>query len=93
MAIIAIALTTLLFTGLLTIGISMMDYVQQQTMRQVGTTAHGGFKFLSQEQYEKVLGDPKLEDVSANIFVGTAKNPQLKKQMTEVRWFEDDRCV
>ena len=52
MAILAIALTAMLFTAVFTVSSSMMDTLQQATMRQVGTSAHGGLKFLTQEQYD-----------------------------------------
>ena len=52
--IIAIALTTLLFTALFTIGFGMKDSMELQTMRRVGTSFHGGFKDLNEEKYEKL---------------------------------------
>lgn len=41
-ALIAIALTTILFTSIFTVAISMNYSWQQQTMRMVGGSAHGG---------------------------------------------------
>ena len=43
-AILAIALTTLLFTCLFTIALSINDGIQQSNFRQVGGYSHGGFK-------------------------------------------------
>ncbi|HAB61937.1 MAG TPA: hypothetical protein DCE48_14800, partial [Lachnospiraceae bacterium] len=45
-AILAIALTTILFTTLFTVIISLNYTSQQQTMRMVGGYSHGGFKYL-----------------------------------------------
>ena len=42
-AVIAIALTTVLFTSLFTIAISINEGIQQNNFRQVGGFAHGTF--------------------------------------------------
>lgn len=87
-AILAIALTATLFTALFTVGGSLLASFQEGTMRQVGTRAHGGFKFLTQEQYDVLSEDPKIKDISYNIIVGIAENPELNKTYTEIRWTE-----
>ena len=46
-AIIAIALTATLFTALFTIGGGMMRSMELSTMRQIGTSAHAGYKYLT----------------------------------------------
>ena len=51
-AIVAIALTTMLFTSLFTIALSINDGFQQSNFRQVGGFSHGGFKYLTEEQAE-----------------------------------------
>ena len=84
----AICLTAILFTAVFSIGMSVLNSVQQTTMRQVGTQAHGGFKYLTMPQYEKVKNDPKIKDISYNILVGTAENPELSKLYTEIRYTE-----
>mgnify|MGYP002746899261 FL=1 len=89
MAILAIALTAMLFTAVFTVSSSMMDTLQQATMRQVGTSAHGGFKFLTQEQYDTLKEDKKLVDLSYNIIIGFGENPELNKTYTEIRWTEE----
>ncbi len=88
-AVVAIILTTVLFTSVFSVGMSAIDSMQQATMRQVGTSAHGGFKFLTWQQYEKLLEDPKIKDISYNIIIGTAENEALKKTYTEIRYTEE----
>lgn len=88
-AIFAIALTALMFTALFTVGTSMMKTIENQTCRQVGTTSHGGYKFITQEQYDKIAANPMVKDISYNINVGTAENPELKKEYSEIRYSED----
>ena len=88
-AVVAIILTTVLFTSVFSVGMSAIDSMQQSTMRQVGTSAHGGFKFLTWQQYEKLLEDPKIRDISYNVIIGTAENEALKKTYTEIRYTEE----
>lgn len=85
----AICLTAVLFTTVFSIGMSALNSIQQTTMRQVGTQAHGGFKYLTMPQYEKLKSDPKIKDISYNIIVGTAENPELSKLYTEIRYTEE----
>lgn len=88
-AIIAIILTAAMFTSVFSIGISALNSIQQSTMRQVGTSAHAGFKFISWPQYEKIAKDKKVKDISYNIFIGLAENPELSKTYTEIRYTEE----
>ena len=88
-AVLAIALTTVLFTSVFTIGGSMIEKQQQMTMRQVGGSAHAGYKYLTQEEYDIVKKDKKLKEVSYRIVVGDAVNDELKKLHTEVSYYED----
>lgn len=85
----AICLTAVLFTSVFSIGMSALNSLQQTTMRQVGTEAHAGFKYLTMPQYEILKNDPKIKDISYNIFVGTAENAELSKLYTEIRYTEE----
>ena len=87
-AILAIMLTAILFTTLFTIAGGILDTIQMQTARQVGTSSHAGFKYLTWEQYEKVAADPKVKDISYDIFVGFGENPEFAKLHTEIRYTE-----
>lgn len=88
-AVLAIALTTVLFTSLFTVGGSLIKKQQEATMRQVGGTAHAGYKYLTQAEYDIVKKDKKLKEVSYRIAVGDAVNDELKKLHTEVSYYED----
>ena len=87
-AILAIMLTAILFTTLFAIAGGILDTIQMQTARQVGTSSHAGFKYLTWEQYEKVAADPKVKDISYDIFVGFGENPEFAKMHTEIRYTE-----
>lgn len=88
-AILAIALTSLLFTTVFTVGGSLLEKSQEETMRQVGTSAHGEYKYLTQEEYDIVKKDKKLRGVSYRITVGDLVNEAVNKLPTEVNYFED----
>ncbi len=85
-ALIAITLTALLFTTLLSLGSGVLQITQEQTMRQVGTRAHAGLKNVTLEQYEKITSHPLVKDHSYNILVGAATNRELIKRQTEIRY-------
>lgn len=89
----AICLTAALFTSVFAIGMSALNSIQQTTMRQVGTRAHGGFKYLTEPQYEKLKNDPEIKDIAYNIIVGTAENPELSKVYTEIRYTEEKSAI
>lgn len=88
-AVLAIALTTVLFTTLFTVGGSIVKKQQEATMRQVGGSAHAGFKYLTQEEYDIVKNDKELKEVSYRIVVADAVNKELLKLRTEVSFYED----
>ncbi len=91
-AVLAIALTALLFTSLFTIGGSIIQKLEEATMRQVGTSYHGGYKYLTWEQYEKLEKDPAVQDLSFRIAVSSADNPELLKVPTEIGYYEDENA-
>lgn len=85
-AIISILLTSILFTTLFTVTASLIDSMEESTMRQVGGNAHGGFKYLSKEQYDKLKKHPDIKDISYSVVLGVRENTQLVKQPTEIRY-------
>ena len=89
-AILAIALTALLFTAVFTVGSTLVRAIEESTMRQIGTSAHGGFKTLTLEEYERIKEAGGCRDISYDIFAGFAMNPELAAIQTEVRYAEDD---
>lgn len=89
-AIIAIALTTLLFTSLFTIAMTINDSFQQQTFRQVGGNQHGSIKDVTWEQAEQLRADPLITSSSVRLFVGmTGSEVPFNKAHVEVSYMED----
>lgn len=60
-AIFAIALTTLLFTSMFTIVLSLNASYETYQFRQLGGYAHGTFKDVSPEQAERIAAHPKVK--------------------------------
>lgn len=88
-AVTAIALTALMFTSVFTVGGSLVRKGQENTMRQVGTSSHAGYKYLTQKEYDIVKKDKFLKDVSFRITVGVAIYGPLEKMPTELHYFDD----
>ncbi|MFR8548982.1 MAG: ABC transporter permease, partial [Lachnospiraceae bacterium] len=65
-AVMAIALTCMLFTALASMGIGMTQVAQEQTMREVGGKFHAGLKNATREQMEKVGKDPRVVSYTWN---------------------------
>ncbi len=91
-AICAIALTSVLFTSLFTIGGSMLKTMERSTCRQVGTVAHAGYKYLTQEEFDTLKTHPSIKQYSYNITLSDAENPELSKVRTEIRYSEDQNA-
>ncbi|MHC1748572.1 MAG: ABC transporter permease [Cellulosilyticaceae bacterium] len=87
-AVIAIILTTILFTSLFTISLGMKSSSEESTFRMAGGYAEGSFKNLTKKQYEKLKTHPLIKESSYSIFVGIAENEELIKHQTEIRYFE-----
>ncbi|MDR1804414.1 MAG: ABC transporter permease [Treponema sp.] len=88
-AVIAIALTSVMFTSVFTIGGNMISAIQEQTMRQVGTSAHGGLKYLTMEQYENFARSPLAKDIAYRKGLALAENDALAKKYSEISFAED----
>lgn len=89
-AILAIALTTMMFTSLFTIGQGVLDVQQRETMRQVGGSSHGGFKNLTWEEFDTLKVHPDIKAYGGSIFVGVVENEALAKHATELRWTDEN---
>ena len=89
-AVLAIALTTVLFTSLFTIASSINYSFQQQNFRQAGGDFHGTIKELSLEQVETLRTDPLIREDFARLFVGmpSSSEPPFNKSHVELSYLE-----
>ena len=87
--ILSIALCTFLFTTLFTAGGSILRMLKESTQRQIGTTAAGSYKYLIQDEYDRLAADTKIKELSQWICVGEATSKELLKLRTEVHWSDE----
>lgn len=73
-AVVAIVLTAVLFTGLFTVAASLVVSIEESTMRQVGGNFHGGFKYITLEQYNTLKTHPSIKDISYSVVLGVGEN-------------------
>ena len=90
--VIAVALTTVLFTTLFTIALSMVENFQQSNFRQVGTYAHGIFKELTKEQFDELKDDPLIKEWGLRRLAGLATDDVFNKSQVEVSYM-DENCT
>lgn len=91
-AIIAIILTTVLFTTVFTIGISMLKSIEYSTMRQVGGSNHGGFKYLTTEEYEILKEHKDIKEYGITIPIAVVENPELVKRQVEINYIDENEA-
>lgn len=87
-AILAIALTTILFTSLFTIAASINYSFQQENFRQAGGDMHGSVKDVTWEQVEQMRQDPLVVESGARFFLGLATDQPFNKSQVEVSYLE-----
>lgn len=91
-AITAITLTTLLFTSLFTIVMSINSSYENYTFRQIGGYCHGTFKEVTDEQIQNISTHPKVKAVGKRITIGYIDNGVFAKSPAEIS-FMDDNCT
>lgn len=88
----AIALTTLLFTSLFTIAMSINEGFQQSNFRQAGGFSHGGFKYLSEEQFEQLKDDPLIQEWGLRRFLGMPSEAPFNKSHVEIGYSDENQA-
>ncbi|WP_342427179.1 FtsX-like permease family protein [Paenibacillus sp. FSL L8-0158] len=89
-AIVAIALTSLLFTTLFTMGIGAGENLQRATMRQVGGDGHAVLKYITDDEFNHVKDHPLIKEIAYNrILSDRVMNDNFLKRHTEF-WYYDD---
>lgn len=89
-ATLAIALTTLLFTSLFTMGIGTVESIQQATMRQAGGDGHAMLKYITDQQFDAVKDHDSIEEIAyARSLSDSVDNEALIKRRAEF-WYYDE---
>lgn len=91
-AIIAIALTAMLFTSLFTITLSINEGFQQSNFRQAGGWCHGSFKYLTKDQFEELREDPLISQWGLRRFLGMPTDVPFNKSHVEVGYSDANQA-
>lgn len=86
----AIALTTILFTVIFTVGMSMKYGFEQSNFRMAGSYAHGTFKYLTKEQFEELKDDPLIKEYGKRIFCGMPMEEPFHKSHVEISYCDEN---
>lgn len=87
-AIFAIALTTLLFTSLFTVALSLNSSYEEFTFRQIGGYSHGTFKDVTEAQAEALSGHRKIKEYGFRTTIGFITKAPFAKIPAEVSWMD-----
>ena len=85
-AILAIALTSILFTAIFTIAFSVLYSFEQSIARQSGSSGHGVFKAITAEQLEAIKDDPLIKQYGIQHVLGFTAEESLSKLMVTVSY-------
>lgn len=91
-AILAIALTAVLFTTLFTVALSINDSFQQSNFRQAGGWSQGTFKYMTREQFDEIKGDPLIKQYGLRRFVGMPEGAPFLKSHVEVGYSDANQA-
>ena len=91
-AVLAIALTAMLFTSLFTIALSINEGIQQNNFRQAGGWSHGTFKYLTEEQFEELKDDPLIESWGLRRFLGMPTDVPFNKSHVEIGYSDANQA-
>lgn len=91
-AVLAIALTTLMFTALFTVAMSINASYETYTFRQIGGYCHGTFKDVTEEQASAITGHPKVKEVGKRQVLGFLAEGVFAKIPAEISYM-DENCT
>ena len=78
----AIALTSILFTSLFSVALGLGKSMETQTMKTVGSISHGSFKELSDEDVEILTHDKDIKDFSVREKVGILDDEKISAELS-----------
>lgn len=79
---IAITLTSILFTSIFSVGLGLVKSMELQTMKVVGTTSHGVFKELSNSDIEILSKDKDIKEFSVRKMIGILENDKISAELS-----------
>lgn len=92
-AIVAIVLTTVLFTTIFTLGSGLIDTVQDQNIRKAGGDGQAVLNYISDEVFNDVKGNELIDQIAYSKAVSyRLNNPGLAKWRSDM-WYMDDTAL
>lgn len=92
-AIIAIILTTILFTTIFTLGSGLMDTVHDQNIRKAGGDGQAVLNYISDEVYNDIAGSSLIDRIAyAKAVSYRLKNQGLERWRSDL-WYMDDTAL
>jgi putative ABC transport system permease protein len=89
-AVIAIALTALLFTSVFTMGFGLVESIQRAAMVMSGGDGHASIKYVTDKEYGKISRNPLVKEMAyCRMLCDSVDNESLLKRHTEF-WYYDD---
>ncbi len=89
-AVIAIALTALMFTSVLTIGSVIIHSFEQSNFMQVGGYAHGSVKDVSYEDIDVLREHPLIDSYGISRSIGTITDGVFAKSPAEIKYVDEN---
>ncbi len=78
----AIALTSILFTSLFSVALGLGKSMETQTMKTVGTISHGSFKDICDEDVKILTHDKDIKDFSVREKVGILDDEKVMAELS-----------
>lgn len=89
-AILAIIMTTLLFTTLAALTQSISKNMKEMAFKQSGYTAHANFNRLTEDEIRSISKHSKVKAYGRSIVVGVAANKDFVGRNVEIRYADDN---
>ncbi|MGN1185253.1 MAG: ABC transporter permease, partial [Oliverpabstia sp.] len=89
-AILAIVLTTLMFTSLFVLSQSMVKNLQEMNFQQAGYNSHLTFSSLTDAEMDKITAHEAVKDWGKSIVIGVAENEELTGRQVEIRYADEN---
>ena len=88
-AVLAIILTTLMFTTLFVLSQSMSRNIIEMTFRQTGYDGQASFKSITEEQAAKIAAHPDVAETGYSMVVGIGQGKELSGRQVEIRFADE----
>lgn len=88
-AVLAIILTTMMFTVLFVLAQSIKQNAVEMAFRQTGYDGQISFKGIKEEELEVIAARPEVAAFGESLVVGIAENKELSGKQVEIRWSDD----